>query len=95
MGESWSPRSSAPVSTGKTTTSAPKDPTGALDTGTEEEPETGSFWLPSPPEDKPVPHLPILKSHWELAYRRKKPQAERARPANTTDNKMSRGRGGT
>jgi hypothetical protein len=40
-----------------------------------------------------VPHLPTLKSHWEIAYRRKKPQSETARPANIRDNKMPRGRG--
>jgi hypothetical protein len=61
-GESWSPRSAdMPVSTGKTTTSAQRDMSGALRT---QEPRfaIGFFLFPSVPRADPVPQLSIPKS---------------------------------
>jgi hypothetical protein len=64
------------------------------DTGTKEQPGKVSFQFPSAPIADPVPQF---STPWRKlvsdtqAYRRDK-QTERARPANTTDNKMARGK---
>jgi hypothetical protein len=72
------------------------------DTGTKEQPGTGSFQFQSAPQSWPCAtalHTQILpKESWPprstdtQAYRRGKSQSETARPANTTDNQMVRGK---
>ena len=109
MGESWSPRSDdTPVNTGKTTTSVqipgPKgDPPRAIKIQ-----EPRNSWGQNPSSFclhlrvDSVPQLSIPKFLQERTglpgvltdrFAGDKPQSEIARPANTSDNQMPRGKG--
>jgi hypothetical protein len=82
---------------------AQEEPTQShQDKRTKEQPETGSFQFPSVPWSRPCAialHIQIPpRENWSprstdtQAYRRDKPQSETARPTNTRDNQVARGK---